>query len=42
MSGWQAVSGAIVSVNLKLLDAVHAFQGRKPLEGNLGCAGDEL
>lgn len=29
-------------MNLKLLDAVHALQGRKSLEGNLGCAGDKL
>lgn len=42
MSRWQAVSGAIVAVDLKLLDAVHALKGGKTLEGNLGCAGDKL
>lgn len=42
MSRWQAVSGAIVTVDLELLDAVHALEGGKTLEGNLGCAGDKL
>lgn len=42
MSRWQAVSGAIVTVDLELLDAVHALQSSKTLEGNLGRAGDKL
>lgn len=42
MSRWQAVSGAIIPVDLELLDAVHALQGSKTLQGNLGCAGDKL
>ena len=42
MSRWQAVSGAIIAVDLELLDAVHALQSSKTLEGNLGCAGDKL
>ena len=42
MSRWQAVSGAIVTVNLELLDAVHALQSSKTLEGNLGGTSDKL
>lgn len=42
MSRWQAVSGAIVTVDLKLLNAVHALESSKTLEGDLGCAGDKL
>lgn len=42
MSRWQTVSGAIVTVDLELLDAVHALQSSKTLEWNLGCAGDKL
>lgn len=42
VSRWQAVSGAIVTVDLKLLNAVHALQSSKTLEGNLGCASDKL
>lgn len=42
MSRWQAVSGAIITVDLELLDAVHALQSSETLEGNLGCAGDKL
>lgn len=29
-------------MDLKLLDAVHALEGGKTLEGHLGCAGDKL
>lgn len=42
VSRWQAVSGSIITVDLELLDAVHAFQSCKTLEGNLGCASDKL
>lgn len=42
MSRWQAVSGAIVTVDLELLDAVHALQSSKTLKGNLGRASDKL
>lgn len=42
MSRWQAVSGAIVTVDLELLDAVHPLQSSKALERNLGRAGDKL
>lgn len=42
MSGWQAVGGAVVAVDLELLDAVHALQSSEALKGNLGRAGDKL
>lgn len=42
VSRWQAVSGAIVTVDLELLNAIHALQSSKALQGNLGCASDEL
>lgn len=42
MSRWQAVSGAIVTVDLELLDAVHALKSSETLKGNLGCASDKL
>ena len=42
MSRWQAVSGAIVTVDLELLDAVHALQSSETLKGNLGRASDKL
>lgn len=42
MSGWQAVGGAIVAVDLELLDAVHALQSGEALQRNLRRAGDKL
>ena len=38
----QAVSGAVVTVNLELLDAVHALQSGEALQGHLGRARDKL
>lgn len=42
MSRWQAVGGAIVAVDLELLDAVHALQSSEALQRNLRRAGDKL
>lgn len=42
VSGWQAVGGAIVAVDLELLDAVHALQSSEALQRNLRRAGDKL
>lgn len=42
MSRWQAVSGTIVTVNLELLDAVHALEGSEALQGNFRCTCDKL
>lgn len=42
MSRWQAVGGAVVAVDLELLDAVHALQSGEALQRNLGRTGDKL
>lgn len=42
MSGRKSVGGTVVSVNLELLSAVHAFEGGESLQRHLRRAGDEL
>lgn len=42
MSRRQSVSGAIITVDLELLDAVHALQSSKTLQRHLGCACNKL